>query len=391
MSTTIRRSLFCVVGTSPAVVSETLFALAIPRDANTAPWIPDEIVCVTTTEGQRILESKLTGAEGWIAEMCRDYPDAGLSHLLEPHKIRVEIIHSDTGPLQDIRTPDDNIDAGESIFSILQSLTQDETSEVYVSLAGGRKTMSFLTGFAMSVLGRPSDRLLHVLLTPDGMETNRNFGFPPSAPRMDTLARFENGQRVEVEIDLSTVRVDLAEVPFVRIGDFIGKETLRNLRGYADAIEECKRISLQRGNRVEVVGDDSMDERSFVLRFRGKDLKLAPTQQKFFLYLLEHKHRSIETGFRPENDEAREHYVKWLGGELKGNIPLSERITKQDISVVISRIGAEIKEVFLPNEAELIGVQRNTTHLDKRYWLSDELDFVDLRGGKLSSHRPKYF
>jgi CRISPR-associated protein (TIGR02584 family) len=59
----MRTILLATVGTSPAVLTETVWALAHPRK-NAERVIPDEVVALTTLRGKQEIETLLLGAGG---------------------------------------------------------------------------------------------------------------------------------------------------------------------------------------------------------------------------------------------------------------------------------------------------------------------------------------
>ena len=68
------------------------------------------------------------------------------------------------GEMTDIRSPEDNLSAADQVAKLIRELTNDPDRQLHVSLAGGRKTMSFYLGYALSIFGRDDDRLSHVLV-----------------------------------------------------------------------------------------------------------------------------------------------------------------------------------------------------------------------------------
>ena len=78
--------------------------------------------------------------------------------------------------LEDIRTPEDNQAAADLVLDEVRRITFNDDTRLVASLAGGRKTMGALLYAALSLLGRPQDRLTHVLV-------NEPFDDPRLAPR----------------------------------------------------------------------------------------------------------------------------------------------------------------------------------------------------------------
>ncbi|MEN8168228.1 MAG: CRISPR-associated ring nuclease Csm6, partial [Pseudomonadota bacterium] len=152
-----RRVLLCVTGLSPQVVTETVYALAVKRN-----WIPTQIRLITTAEGaKRARLSLLSEDPGWFQRICDDYRLPPIQFTSED----ILTLRDDQGlPLEDIRTLRDNELAADYIVEQVRELTGDQHGELHVSIAGGRKTMGFYLGYALSLFGRPQDRLSHVLV-----------------------------------------------------------------------------------------------------------------------------------------------------------------------------------------------------------------------------------
>ena len=193
-----RRILVVVTGMSPQVVTETVYALAVPIKP---AWLPTEIRLVTTRKGARIAERRLlNGGKGWFHRLRQDYQlppidfDAQRIHTLS---------HDDGEPLDDIQTPADNTATADAITQLLCELTRDDASALHVSIAGGRKTMGFYLGYALSLYGRAQDRLSHVLVNPP-YESNPEFFYPTPTER---LIETRDGDVV----DAQDARVGLAE------------------------------------------------------------------------------------------------------------------------------------------------------------------------------------
>ncbi|MCS6945116.1 MAG: CRISPR-associated ring nuclease Csm6 [Sutterellaceae bacterium] len=210
-----RRILLCVTGLTPQVVTETLYALARPADGE-APWIPHEIHVITTTRGaDNVRLSLLHPATGHFRRLCQDYnlppiafDDAHIHLMRRP----------DGSALEDIRDRADSAVAADAIASVVRTLTADPDSEVHASIAGGRKTMGFFLGYAMSLYGRPQDRLSHVLVS-EPYESNPNFYYP--TPDTQPIPRGRDSNEM---IDAALARVWLADIPFVRLRSALTKE-----------------------------------------------------------------------------------------------------------------------------------------------------------------------
>lgn len=148
-----KRILLVITGLSPQVVTETLYALAISQEQ---VFVPTEIHVVTTAEGaQRARLTLLSDEPGWFYRLCADY---GLPSIAFDSE-HIQVLEDSKGnPLQDIRTPEENACVADQISELVRGFAQDEQAALHVSIAGGRKTMGFYLGYALSLYGRPQDR-----------------------------------------------------------------------------------------------------------------------------------------------------------------------------------------------------------------------------------------
>jgi CRISPR-associated protein (TIGR02584 family) len=200
----VKNILICVVGMSPQVVTETLYALMFQQQK---PITIDEIHLISTTDGlDSIKKYLLLPVKGYFYQFCEDYG-------LEPHKILVVenvITHFDGRPLQDIRTSDENEAARDFIVQYIAVQSRRDDTRIFASIAGGRKTMSAYMSLAMNLYGRPEDSLSHVLVYPSEQELGWDFYYP--RPKVKKI-KLKNG----TVMPMKDVRIELAEIPFVKL------------------------------------------------------------------------------------------------------------------------------------------------------------------------------
>ena len=201
-----RRILLAVTGLSPQVLTETLYALGV-TDGD-AGFVPTEIHLLTTDSGARLARTALLHPDGGqFHALLANYPQLGQPTFNDNH---IHVIHDASGkPLADIRTPEENACAANSITALMGELTRDPHASLHVSIAGGRKTMGFYLGYAFSLFARPQDELSHVLVS-SPFENHPEFFFPPAVPRR--LAT-----RDGLHIDTADAHITLARIPVVRL------------------------------------------------------------------------------------------------------------------------------------------------------------------------------
>lgn len=201
-----RRVLLAVSGLSPQIVTETLYALAIRAER---PWIPTEIRLLTTARGAEHARLNLLSTEpGWFHRLRADY---GLPQIRFDIAC-IEVIRDVDGlPLADIRSQADNDATADALIEAVRALTADPDCALHVSIAGGRKTMGYYLGYALSLFGRVQDRLSHVLVD-QGFEGHPQFYYPSPGERViHTLGANPR------PLDCRQAEVTLAEIPFVRL------------------------------------------------------------------------------------------------------------------------------------------------------------------------------
>jgi CRISPR-associated protein (TIGR02584 family) len=216
--------LIAVVGISPAILTETVWALANPRDGS-QPVIPDDVVAITTVKGSKAITDQLLtpaaefgGLTVWRALHREILGQNGpQDDRLTLHLRIIEQRDPDTGtmkPLEDIWDREQNLAAAEFILRQVRDHTNATDRRLIASLAGGRKTMSALLHAAVSHLGRPQDRLTHVLVTEPFEQPGLKppFFFPSRPPRQHQLC--DRAGNVIREVSSSAARIELADVPF---------------------------------------------------------------------------------------------------------------------------------------------------------------------------------
>ena len=225
-----RRLLVAVTGLSPQIVTETVYALAVQARPR---FVPTEVRLITTEEGAEHAKLSLLHPEsGWFHRLCADYdlPPIGFG----PEHIHV-LKGADGRPLGDIRSPEDNERAADTITDLVRGLTGDEGSALHVSIAGGRKTMGFYLGYALSLYGREQDRLSHVLVNAP-YESHPEFFYPTPGSRLIHTP----GPRSR-PYDAQDARVTLAEIPFVRLRDELSEGLREGEVRFSEAVAAAQR------------------------------------------------------------------------------------------------------------------------------------------------------
>ena len=163
--------------------------------------------------------------------------------------------------MADIRSVEDNTAAANAITTTLRQLSADNNSALHVSIAGGRKTMGFYVGYALSLFGRAQDRLSHVLVS-DAFESIPDFFYP--TPYASTLNTRTGG----IE-DSQNAKVTLAEIPFVSLRHGLPESLLKGNATFNETVETAKRI-------LAVPELHIYREKGFI-EAAGKKINVSPT------------------------------------------------------------------------------------------------------------------
>ena len=165
----MRTVLVAVTGLSPAVLTETVWALV---DNPAQPVIPDKIIVLTTLTGEQKLKEQLFGPdELWLnlrkQILGKDHAaDPRLDFSDTPDRIRVFTRKSGGKRVQLDRmdTKEETEAVGDCLVEEIWNWVGRPDTHVLASISGGFKTMSALLYAAMTVLGSQEDRILHVLV-----------------------------------------------------------------------------------------------------------------------------------------------------------------------------------------------------------------------------------
>lgn len=281
----LRRIFIAVTGTTPQVITETLYVLIVEKH-----FVPTEIHLLTTLNGKnRAMRDLLDPRDGKFFEFCRQY---GLEDKIVLNEQTIHVIKDDAGnPLTDIRTPLENTAAANLITKTIRAFCQDANSQLHVSIAGGRKSMGFFIGYALSLFGRHQDKMSHVLV-PEPFEKNKDFFFPTQHPQ-------EIYATDGSILNTKDAKVVLADIPIVLLRDGLPKELLEGDCSYMQAVTlaqqsivPAKGLYFHKENMSVTCGDIS--------------IKLAPVQFATY-YWLAKRCQDQQEAIRPGvNIEAKE-------------------------------------------------------------------------------------
>jgi CRISPR-associated protein (TIGR02584 family) len=265
--------LLTLVGTTPAVLTETVYALAHRSPA----IVPDRIVAVTTAGGRSILQDQLFKRGNWAAlranlKRSRNIDDDKLRFGPIAECIRVFPSADRTKELDDIRTAADNEAVAEFLMEVVRSFTDNDSIQLIVSIAGGRKGTSALLLSVMTLLGRGDDIITHIIVN-DPWISFSDFFFPGCPGTFNDPA---TGKRLR-SVD---AKLDLAEVPFVPLRYLFKRDLEKSPGSYLQLTQQLRARAINVEHELSIC----VDTRSGEVTVNDKVVRLGPNEFLFYLY-----------------------------------------------------------------------------------------------------------
>lgn len=337
------RILLAVTGLTPQVVTETLYALAVDADEK---FIPTEIHVITTEEGaNRARLTLLDPGSGQFHALCREYTLPPIDFQLE----NIHVIQDSAGnPLNDIRTPEDNMRAADYISHMVRDFCSNDQAALHVSIAGGRKSMGFFVGYALSLFGRAQDALSHVLLN-DPFESLPEFYFPPSQAR---VLHARDGRPVHTK----DARIMLADIPFVRLRGGVPVTLQSGQVSFAEAVS-----GVQSGlNFISL----KVDIKNKSIYCGEKRIDLAPSLLAFYIWIARRCQNGFPDGGSINWREANHEEFLSIYGEVTGRMSARLETSRESL-----RNGFDNGEFFEQKVSKINAILRKNLPLDAQPYL----------------------
>lgn len=349
--------LFAVTGMSPAILTETVWALA----HETPAIIPDRIVVVTTAAGRAAIQRELFDAGIWdqlraaLALKIRVHPRSSVAPPrfgTTADDIRVFTRPDDRGrsvELEDIRTPADNEAAADFLLDQLRPFTENPDIRLICSLAGGRKTMGALLYACLSLIGRETDRLTHVLVNEpfDDPRLQPRFYFPTTPPTTHQLPKIRN-QKPEI-INSRSARIELADVPFVPLRNLFPRELGRPPGRFMNLVRQYRSVveQLAQPPRLELSNDEP------VARINGQAVTLPVTAFALLSFFHDRARRRQPpfTSLKDAVDPFREFLQRWVGNRMDYRRDALEKLANADhdrLKRLCHDIGVTLQNAAIP-------------------------------------------
>ena len=273
--------LLLVTGMSPAIVTETVYGLAVNPMDGREKWIPDEVHIISTEHGLVQVRERLLDKKNF-QKLIDDYQ---LPNIKFDESQLYPIVDQNGQPQNDLRTPEDNERAANLICEKVRYFTSDKdehgnekpehekVASLHVSIAGGRKTMGFYIGYALSLYGRPQDHMSHVLVEAPFDETKvPDFYYPTPYPHNlpDFYNTFWNVQQAKIW---------LSYIPFVRLRASLPESSLLKNATFSEVVNTINlanqpiSVQLNMTARTVTIGQ--------------KTVRLAPREFAFYCWFAE--------------------------------------------------------------------------------------------------------
>ncbi|MDP2286261.1 MAG: CRISPR-associated ring nuclease Csm6 [Pseudohongiella sp.] len=362
--------LILVSGMSPQIITETLYALCVQSNPE---WIPDEVHLITTGHGRDNAVLQLLEDKKRFHQFLQDY------NIVKPIRFDESTIHlikdNQMNDLPDLRTPEDNEAAADTISAVIRKFARNADTELHVSLAGGRKTMGFYAGYALSLFGRPQDCLSHVLVS-EHYESNSEFYYP-------TPYRKEITHRDGRSLDARQAQVWLARIPFVRLRSGLPESLLNGNHGFSETVELARRAT------ERVIMRFWPCER----RYEVNDVpgKLSTTHAALLLWIVVHLRekgepvRPLSDGYKELGQEYGESFIniaQRYGVSLSTQTEALMRkgMDKGFIETNVSRLNLSMKKNLGPDLAERCKLASRRLGKLSGYGVPEDLDIEIMEG-----------
>lgn len=302
--------LLSVVGTSPAVLTETIWALYQEKPE----YLPDEVIALSTTEGidklKKAMETPTTGGNTVWSDLKRA---VGREKMRKD--VRVFKDPDKEQELTDIITSHDQELVADLLLKEVRALKNPmlEECRIVASIAGGRKSMSALMYAVMSLAGDSGDIITHVL-APEVVTKCPDFFYPGQVKQYLV-------NRDGEPITAKEVQVELAQIPFVPLRSLVGEKQLGKAAGSFETLVKRARKEL---DFVKPEGISiRLSTKETVALINGEPLRLQPDTYLMLSLMVRQRIQIAEKGRQPKSLTYKQCY-KMLELLLKENlIPIS--------------------------------------------------------------------
>lgn len=350
--------LLAVSGMTPQIITETLYGIYRQDRAK----YPSRIEVITTGEGRDRLVKNLQGIDSPLSKLQADYQLPPVAFTVE----NIKVPCGDDGlPLEDVRTEREQEIITDYITRHVRDLTSDPELAIHASLAGGRKTMGFALGYAMSLFGRPQDCLSHVLVS-EPYERVPDFYYPTPTSIWRADAQ-KQGQH-----DLSQAEVTLATIPLVLMRqemptDLINRDNL----SYTATVARINRANTLTIDSATV----ALDFDNMSIWCDGIEVKLKPDCFAFYSWIAQDSKKNPGDGLKAPFEEMSEQELdNRLGRFFRAAIHPAKKVNNQEsLEELLERANDTITNMIAREKKQ--DEEAHIPHAEREYrngWLLQE-------------------
>lgn len=365
-----KRILLAVSGMSPQILTETLYAIAVTEKET--PFIPTDIYLISTSEGaSRAKLELLHPITGKFHQLCLDYQLAGIN-FNEQNIFTIQ--DKNNNALSDIKTPEDNEAAADFMTEMVRQFTHDENAALHVSIAGGRKTMGYYLGYALSLYGRAQDRLSHVLVS-ENYESLPTFFYPT----LESVVIYDRNGK---PLDTKEAKIMLAEIPFVRLRTGLPDHLLNGKTGFSETIALARSF--------DTAPKLSIDLKNRCFYANSVKVKMSGVNFAFYLWMIEQTVKHKQTLPRPHDLEPNRDYVESFlkiynahtseGESEKTSVNLQkDGMSGRWISERMSAVKTSFERALGESAAKLYCIKTEGKNSNLRYFVPLETSQIDYK------------
>ncbi len=370
----MKNILLCTTGASPQVLTETLYGLHTQGKA-----FPDEMYVITTESSKAMLIDGLY-KNGHLQALFDEY---GMPEVFfnESH---IWVIEDDHGqPLSDAKGEADQAHMADFITRKVAELTADMDTAIHASIAGGRKTMAFYMGYAMSLLGREQDSLSHVFVN-DEFEFVSDFYFPTLCDNWIT------GKKAGSLVNTKDAIVTLAEIPFVRMR----KKFEHDLISQIEDASFSKTVAMM--NSADQLASAKISNKASTISVLGIDIKLTAKELALYQFITRESDKTIivdrtfveslepskaylsvyalmKGDVRVYKTFGLEDEISWKEQDIASLNPME----KEFIQPIRTQINGKLKKALPADVFDKVKIHSKRFSGGNTYWVSDDLKVID--------------
>ena len=267
----MKKILLAISGTTPQIITETIYALWEQNN------MPDAIYILTTQAGKdRLYNELLCNGQGYFYAFCKEYDidsskiDFKIENILVPCNYFGE-------SLKDIRTEEDSTLFLQLCLEQTFKLTSNSEDKVFFSIAGGRKTMGASLTLATQYYGRKHDRLFHLLIQSE-FEYSKNFYYPPKKP---VWIELKDQKNEPIQKSTEFAKITLTRIPFFSVRDRLSESNLKSPVLPQEILSQIDIISTIPFLRLHY--------RTCTIEWNNKTIKMQPVLFALYVYFAKYK------------------------------------------------------------------------------------------------------